>query len=96
MATMEALVMGVPVIAPDWGPFPYLIRNEQNGLLFMGDSVEELKGAILRVLDDGELYEQLRQGADASCYELRNPAIGFLQAVNAAFERAGASNDLYD
>jgi len=85
---MEALVMGVPVIAPDWGPFPYLVRNEQNGLLFMGDSVDELTRAIVRVLDDGELYVKLRQGADASGKELRNPAVGFTQAVNAAFERA--------
>jgi glycosyltransferase involved in cell wall biosynthesis len=96
MATMEALVMGVPVIAPDWGPFPYLVRNEQNGLLFMGDSVDELKRAIVRVLDDGELYVRLRQGADASGKELRNPAVGFLQAVNAAFERAGAPKNLHD
>jgi len=88
MATMEALVMGVPVIAPNWGPFPYLVRNEQNGVLFMGDSIDELKRAILRVLDDGVLYLRLRQGADASGKELRNPAVGFPQAVNAAFEWA--------
>jgi glycosyltransferase involved in cell wall biosynthesis len=88
MATMEGLVMGVPVIAPDWGPFPYLVRHEQNGLLYAADSVDGLRSAIRRILDDGVLYAQLRNGADASGMQLRNPPVGFFQAVSAAFRYA--------
>ena len=40
LAAMEGLVVGIPIVAPDFGPFPYLISHEQNGLLFKTDSIE--------------------------------------------------------
>ena len=43
MATMEGLVMGVPVIAPNFGPFPFLVKHGENGLLFEPDSSHDIQ-----------------------------------------------------
>ncbi len=85
MAVMEALVMGVPVIAPEWGPFPYLVENESNGLLFKPNSIKELENAIFRIINDEQLYNELRLGARISGEKLRSPVMGFMEAVQKAF-----------
>jgi glycosyltransferase involved in cell wall biosynthesis len=85
MAAMESLSMGVPVVAPNSGPFPFLIKQGINGLLYETDSVEALKRAILSVLDNDELYTRLRGGAMESGRNLLGPAITFSQAVKRAF-----------
>jgi glycosyltransferase involved in cell wall biosynthesis len=77
--------MGVPVVAPNSGPFPFLIKQGINGLLYETDSVEALKRAILSVLDNDELYTRLRGGAMESGRNLLGPAITFSQAVKRAF-----------
>ena len=86
MAAMEGLVMGVPVIAPRFGPFPYLITHEQNGLLFEPDSVSDLRSCIGRVLQDNTLYDQLKRGAKESGARILNPPRTFSQAVEQAFK----------
>jgi glycosyltransferase involved in cell wall biosynthesis len=86
MAAIESLVMEVPVIAPDFGPFPYLVKHGDNGLLFKTDSVEDLKQKIDAVLDNLDLYRRLRAGAAVSSRVLRNPSVNFSQAVTRAFE----------
>lgn len=88
MAAMEGLVMGVPVIGPDSGPFPYLIEDGVNGLLFRTDSVEDLRHTIMRVLDDRELYERLRRGTQHAGKNLIRPQRTFGQAVQEAFRMA--------
>ncbi len=87
MATMEGLIMGKPVIAPDFGPFPYLVTHERNGLLYKADSVEDLSRHISRVLDDQDLYERLCFGAVETGAKLREPPVSFLEAVESAFGR---------
>lgn len=37
--TIEAIVLGKTVIAPNLGPFPYLVEDGVNGLLFQPNSV---------------------------------------------------------
>ena len=49
MATMEGLVMGIPVIAPDFGPFPYLVKHNVNGLLYKPDSVNDLQNKLFKI-----------------------------------------------
>jgi glycosyltransferase involved in cell wall biosynthesis len=63
MTAMEAFAVGVPVIAPDFGPFPYLVQHEQNGLLYTTDIVQSLSDAMLLMLSDTELKSRLTQGA---------------------------------
>jgi glycosyltransferase involved in cell wall biosynthesis len=86
MATLEGLVMGVPVITPNFGPFPYNIEDGVNGLLFEPDSVQDLKEKILTILDDSDTYKTLKAGAKQSSTYLVNPNRGFSDAIKQAFE----------
>jgi len=85
MAAIEGLIMGKPVIAPDFGPFPYLVEHERNGLMYKADSVEDLGRQISRALDDHDLYEKMCAGARDAGTKLREPPVGFLDAVKSAF-----------
>jgi glycosyltransferase involved in cell wall biosynthesis len=85
MATMEGLAMKIPVIAPDFGPFPYLVEDGINGLLFSPDSIDDLRRKINAVLDDPELYARLRNGADETSKKLLDPPVTFYKAVEWAF-----------
>lgn len=42
MSAMEALACGVPLIAPDNGPFPYLVEDDVNGKLYEVDNVPDM------------------------------------------------------
>lgn len=85
MSAMEGLVMGIPVIAPNFGPFPYLVNNDVNGLLYRVDSIEELKHKIHLCVHDDTLYEKLRQGARVTAKRLVRPPLTFGEAVERAF-----------
>jgi len=68
MSAMEALAFGKPVVAPDYGPFPYLIKHEQNGLLFKAGDGRALQAALQRLSDDSQLYDELVIGAIQGFY----------------------------
>lgn len=63
MSAMESLAYGKAVIAPDFGPFPYLINDNINGLLYQTDNVQDLAKKINLLLEDKALLEQLNQSA---------------------------------
>ncbi|MFO7278082.1 MAG: glycosyltransferase family 4 protein [Pseudomonadota bacterium] len=86
----EALVLGVPVIAPNFGPFPFGVRDGIDGLLFSPGSVSALASSLERVLGDPGTLEALRRGAKASRERLMGEPVGFARAVEAAF-RCGRS-----
>jgi glycosyltransferase involved in cell wall biosynthesis len=94
MAAMEGLALSVPVIAPNFGPFPYLIEHGQNGLLFQPDSVSDLRRKILSVIDDENLHRKLSRGAKESGERLLDPPLRFAEAARLAFEAktAGRKN----
>jgi glycosyltransferase involved in cell wall biosynthesis len=85
MATIEGLVMGVPVIAPDFGPFRYLVKHGVNGLLFEPDCVDSLRSNIAKLLDNDQIYSKLVKGAKQSSLKLTNPEVTFPQALESAF-----------
>ncbi len=86
MSAMEALAIGVPVVAPNAGPFPYLVRHGENGLLFEQDSVQGIATALERLTCNQELRAQLSQRALAERSALLNPEISFGEAVLTSFE----------
>jgi glycosyltransferase involved in cell wall biosynthesis len=49
MVVLESLVLGVPVVAPDSGPFPYAIAHETNGLLFARGDREDLRRCLMQI-----------------------------------------------
>lgn len=85
MVVMEAQVLGIPVIAPDFGPFPYLIQHKKNGLLYEPDSIVNLAANLDILLDNDALYAQLCAGAKRSGDALLVPPLTFGQAVARAF-----------
>ncbi len=84
-AAIEPIVFGIPVIAPDFGPFPYLIENESNGLLYAPDSVPELRDCLVRVLRDDALHQRLAEGARSTGNGLLESPLTFTQAITLAF-----------
>ena len=87
MAAMEGLVAGRPLIAPAYGPFPYLVQHGKNGLLYEPDSVVSLRECLARVVEDSDLYSALISGARDSSDALRAHEFGYYDAVKEAFEQ---------
>lgn len=85
MAAMEGLVMGKPVVAPEFGPFPYLVVNECNGLLFQPDSVQDLRAKLTKAIYDEKLYAKMKTGAECSGKKLRQATLNFGGALRDAF-----------
>jgi glycosyltransferase involved in cell wall biosynthesis len=84
MSAMESLLVGTPVIAPDFGAFPYLVKHETNGLLYQPDSVSALTQAMAAIASDPDLMARLRIGAKQSGETLMCPERTFLQCLNEA------------
>jgi glycosyltransferase involved in cell wall biosynthesis len=85
-AAIEGLVTAKPVIAPEFGPFPYLITHERNGLLFKPDSVNDLCNKLNLALYNKALYSRLLEGAQNSSMKLTNPKATFPEVLKIAFE----------
>lgn len=85
MAAMEALACGIPVVAPDAGPFPYLVKHGVNGLLFKQDSVMELAAALRRLVVEPGLRAGLSDQAFRDRHHLLEPETRFGAAQSRAF-----------
>lgn len=86
MSAMESLIMNVPVIAPNGGPFPFLIKHEINGLLYTTDSIQDLTLKINRIFADTKLYKNLINGAHLTGLNLIEPELSFSRAIQKAFQ----------
>jgi len=56
---MEAMAMGVPVVAPGLAGIPELVADEQNGLLFCPSDWNDLAEKMARLLVDQALRDRL-------------------------------------
>lgn len=63
MALLEGFSIGVPAIVSDFGGNPYVVSDEDNGLLFPKHDALALSKAILRMKQDGDLYQKTAKGA---------------------------------
>ena len=93
MVAMESLALGVPVIAPGFGPFPFLVSDQINGLLFEPNSVTGLSDSIDRLLSDSDLLKKLQDGAMSTAQQLRQPQTTFHAALTNAFDFDGNGHD---
>lgn len=56
---MEALSTGCPVVATKIAGIPYMIEDGENGLLINTGSVSEISRAVIRILTDNDLRENM-------------------------------------
>lgn len=59
VSVIEAMALGLPVVSTNVGGVPYLITNEENGLLVEPGDSEEMLNAIKRLLQNPELAKSL-------------------------------------
>jgi len=85
MVVLESLALGLPVIAPRFGPFPFAVEDGRNGLLYDAGNVGSLGECLARVIRDGDLRVRLRSGAVASSAATTPSATDFAEAVAQAF-----------
>jgi glycosyltransferase involved in cell wall biosynthesis len=59
---LESMAAGVPIVATAVAGIPSLIEHERNGLLVDAPSAGAVAGAILRMVNDGDLRRRLIRG----------------------------------
>lgn len=69
ISIIEAMASGKPVVATAVGGICVIVKNEKTGLLIPSKDAENLKSAIIRLLDDATLSHNLSQNAKQSVYE---------------------------
>jgi glycosyltransferase involved in cell wall biosynthesis len=87
---LEAMTMGVPVVASDRGAIPEVVGDA--GILVDPEDVVALAAAIERVLDDGSLRRQMGDSgvARAARFTWASSAVALQEAYRAAHRRRGA------
>jgi len=56
---LEAMSCGTPVITPDIGAISDIVDNETNGLLYLPDSLDDLRESLKQLLSDSSFRSQL-------------------------------------
>ncbi len=85
----EAHVLGRPVIAPAFGPFPHYLTHDVDALLYEPDNLDKLGKAIRTLAANPELLQRLSHGATTTGEKILDPQTSFLQALKKAFALAG-------
>lgn len=81
-SAVEALSVGVPVVATSVGGVPEVVHDGENGLLVPPGRPEELAAAIRRLLEEPGLRERLAAGARPSVEAISSEAVyGRLEAL---------------
>lgn len=65
LSLLEGMSIGLPAVASDCGGNPYLIKQDQNGLIFPMQQAHALAKCLLRLYQNKEEYQALSQGATA-------------------------------
>lgn len=68
MVALEAMACGTPVIASQVGGLPFLVKNGKTGFVIHEKDPEALADALLRIMTDADLKNQL--GSNAAEYAL--------------------------
>ncbi|MEO9250261.1 MAG: glycosyltransferase family 4 protein [Gemmatimonadaceae bacterium] len=75
LVLLEALWMGLPVLASSVDGLPEVIRDGYNGLLVEPEDAATLAAAIVRVLTDDRLYAQMSKNARDSASQRFAPSV---------------------
>lgn len=84
---IEGLLLGIPIIAPDYGAFRYLVIDGGNGLFYEPDNIDDLSLKISYLVDNAAYRTQLGKNAKKLGNELKEPEKTFLQALEQSYNR---------
>jgi glycosyltransferase involved in cell wall biosynthesis len=74
MVTLEAMASGCPIVAPNVGGVPELVRHERNGLLFRSGDPGDLARTLLRLMHRLDMAQSLGEQAVRDATAQFNPA----------------------
>lgn len=63
IALVEAMAAGLPVVSTTVGGIPYVVMNEESGLLSAYRDIDSFAHNIIRLLDDKDLRDKMAQSA---------------------------------
>jgi glycosyltransferase involved in cell wall biosynthesis len=75
VTVVEAMALGIPLVAPRIGGIPEIVVHEVNGLLYEAGDSRDMAAKLLRVLDDRELAVRLAGQAAIDCEQRHDPAV---------------------
>lgn len=59
MSILEAMGLGLPVVATDVGGIPQIVQNRSNGILCAPGDTEAMASAIVKILGSADLYSDM-------------------------------------
>jgi glycosyltransferase involved in cell wall biosynthesis len=63
VSVIEAMALGLPVVTTNVGGVPFLVDDEENGLLVPPNQVDEFVKAVERLIETPELAERIAKNA---------------------------------
>jgi glycosyltransferase involved in cell wall biosynthesis len=66
LAVLEAMALGIPVVAPRSGAFPEFVSDSETGLLYPSGDSEQMAACVLRLLRDPLLAENIGHAAHSA------------------------------
>lgn len=76
-SVMETLAIGKPVLGADIGGIPELVKNNENGLTYKYDSIEELSQKTQELFNNKELTIKMGQNAKENAKKLYSKEIHY-------------------
>jgi glycosyltransferase involved in cell wall biosynthesis len=83
-SAIEGLVLGIPIIVPNYGAFQYLVKNNRNGMFYEPDNTEDLKRKIIALVYNTQERQRMAYLAKICGAQLINPKRTFIEALNLA------------
>jgi glycosyltransferase involved in cell wall biosynthesis len=63
LSVMEAMALGLAVVSTNVGGIPYLVEDAKEGLLVAPNDVEAMAAAVVRLVEDPELFKSITTAA---------------------------------
>lgn len=88
ISILEAMSYGLPIISPRTGGIPDVVEDGVNGLLFDVGDKKGMLNCLLKITDDGELFNRIskQNKADSSKYSISKTALAYLRIFNKIIE----------